>query len=70
MSARSRLKVPRPPVAAKPTVGRHLRRIQRAAARRENGDLTALGVAAPLDPELRRLARNAARHHGTRNSAT
>lgn len=69
MSARSKLKVPRQPVVPKPTVGRHLRRIQRAAARRENGDFTALCLAAPIDTTLRRLQRRAARHHRTRNSA-
>jgi hypothetical protein len=43
--------------------------VARRQARAENGDFTVLCATRPLDPELRRLARAAARAHRTRKAA-
>lgn len=68
MSGRSSRRA-RPPLAPRPTVGRHLRRIVRAEARRQAGDFTALVSGRPLDLFLRRLANRAAAPRRTRNGA-
>lgn len=70
MSGRSRrATLARQPLATRPTVGRHARRVARRLARVLNGDFSANLASRPLDVELRRLYKPVVRAHATRRSA-
>jgi hypothetical protein len=70
MSGRSaRVTKAREPLAPRPTVGRHARRIQRRQARVAAGDFSANLASRPLDTELLALYKPLVRAHATRRSA-
>ncbi len=57
----------RQPLAPKPLIGRHARRIARREARSLNGDFSAALASRPLDVKYRRLMRAALSHIQTRH---
>jgi hypothetical protein len=59
VSGRSRLKVGRPPLAPRPTIGRLARKLLRRQHRSQVGDFTAALADRPLDVVYRRMIRRA-----------
>jgi len=70
LSSRSRLKLGRPPLAPRPTIGRLARKMLRRQHRSQVGDFTAALASRPLDVVYRKMIRRALAPLQTRNGQT